>query len=450
MTIERLRPLRADIGVFGVGHEKYWSQFDGLLDKLKAKLDRFVTKVRSAGVNVTDFGMVDNAQSAARLLPRLKAADLDLVFVRHGHLRHVARHSPPSREVWTCRSCSSPCSRWPPWTMPNASTYMQLCNDDFCSVPEFTGVAIRMGRRAPARDPRHARRRSRGRRRDPADGATSPRSCTTSRGARIGHMGHVLEAMLDMHTDPTALTAAFGCHVVPDRARRPAASLQGRRRTSAESATSRSEILDFFDTPDPGRDPITRKLTDEDLWHRAARRRGARTIRGREGPRRPGLLLRGGSRESELRAARDQPDRRQLAAHRRRLPHVRRVRPQDLHRHADHGPPRHRRQLRRVPPDRLRQGFVLVGHDGPHHVNIADGKPAPAQPAQVPRQAGHPAPASSSRSRKARSRMLSIGAEPTGKFKFVIAEGRIGARPDPAHRQHEHPRASSSPTCGPS
>ena len=30
-----------------------------------------------------------------------------------------------------------------------ASTYMQLCNDDFCSVPEFTGVAIRMGRPAP-------------------------------------------------------------------------------------------------------------------------------------------------------------------------------------------------------------------------------------------------------------------------------------------------------------
>ena len=26
-----------------------------------------------------------------------------------------------------------------------ASTFMQLCNDDFCSVPEFTGVAVRMG-----------------------------------------------------------------------------------------------------------------------------------------------------------------------------------------------------------------------------------------------------------------------------------------------------------------
>ena len=26
------------------------------------------------------------------------------------------------------------------------TTFMQLCNDDICSVPEFTGVAIRMNR----------------------------------------------------------------------------------------------------------------------------------------------------------------------------------------------------------------------------------------------------------------------------------------------------------------
>lgn len=33
------------------------------------------------------------------------------------------------------------------------------------------------------------------------------------KGARIGLMGHVLEAMYDMHTDPTAISKAFGVHV---------------------------------------------------------------------------------------------------------------------------------------------------------------------------------------------------------------------------------------------
>ena len=33
------------------------------------------------------------------------------------------------------------------------------------------------------------------------------------KGARIGLMGHVLEAMYDMHADPTAAAGAFGLHV---------------------------------------------------------------------------------------------------------------------------------------------------------------------------------------------------------------------------------------------
>ena len=98
-----------------------------------------------------------------------------------------------------------------------ASTYMQLANDDFCSVPEFTGVAIRMGKRPPpvilgTLDD------------DPAADAELAEWCNIAkvlhdlRGARIGHFGHVLESMLDMHSDPTAFTAAFGCHIVQTEA----------------------------------------------------------------------------------------------------------------------------------------------------------------------------------------------------------------------------------------
>ncbi len=98
-----------------------------------------------------------------------------------------------------------------------ATTFMQLCNDDFCSVPEFIGVALRMGKRAP--DVIVGRMED-----DPAADAEIAQWCRIARAlhdlkrARIGHMGHVLEAMLDMHTDPTALTAAFGCHVAQMRA----------------------------------------------------------------------------------------------------------------------------------------------------------------------------------------------------------------------------------------
>ena len=126
---------------------------------------------------------------------------------------------------------------------------MQLANDDFCSVPEFTGVAIRMGKRPPPvilgtlYD-------------DPQAEAELARWCDIAkvlhdlRVARIGHFGHVLESMLDMHSDPTAFTAAFGCHIVQTEADdllRLHRTRAGRRRSQA----SKRQILAVFDTPDP-------------------------------------------------------------------------------------------------------------------------------------------------------------------------------------------------------
>ena len=94
-----------------------------------------------------------------------------------------------------------------------ASTYMQLCNDDFCSVPEFLGVAIRLGCRAPdlvlgtLED-------------DPVADTEIAEWCGIAealhdlRRARLGHLGHVLEAMLDMHTDLLTSRNGFFCRVL--------------------------------------------------------------------------------------------------------------------------------------------------------------------------------------------------------------------------------------------
>ena len=83
------------------------------------------------------------------------------------------------------------------------------------------------------------------------------------RRARIGLMGHVLESMYDMHVDPTAVTAAFGCHIAlcePDEILK---HYQAGDPPAVEAMKRR--ILDFFDTPDPVSDPITTKLTERDL-----------------------------------------------------------------------------------------------------------------------------------------------------------------------------------------
>src|SRR6185437_10145892 len=80
LSVPRRKPLVANVGIFGVGHHSYWAQFDGLLNEMHRKLQVFAKKVRALGVDVTEFGMVDDAKSAYHLRDRLRAAPLDLIF----------------------------------------------------------------------------------------------------------------------------------------------------------------------------------------------------------------------------------------------------------------------------------------------------------------------------------------------------------------------------------
>jgi hypothetical protein len=69
------------------------------------------------------------------------------------------------------------------------------------------------------------------------------------RKGRIGLMGHVLESMYDMHTDPCAVTATFGCHVP---LLEPHDLLRHYRAAVGKAIEAKkSLILDFFATPDP-------------------------------------------------------------------------------------------------------------------------------------------------------------------------------------------------------
>lgn len=82
MLVPRRKPRTANIGIFAVGHDTCWEQFDGLLDELMGYHATFKAKVEANGVTVHDFGMVDDAASAYAALKKIKAAvDLDLVFV---------------------------------------------------------------------------------------------------------------------------------------------------------------------------------------------------------------------------------------------------------------------------------------------------------------------------------------------------------------------------------
>lgn len=209
--VERRKPLAANVGVVSVGLDTYWKQCPGLYDDMIKKAAVFENRVAAHQVNVSSFGISDNPQKAASLIPAMKAADLDLLFVDMVTYATSSTFAPFVREL----KCPivlvalQPDSRL---DYEHATIYKQLLNDDLCSVPEFTGVAIRYGR--PVADVVVGQLEG-----DTKADEEVRQWCAVAhvlhdlRRARIGLMGHVLEAMYDMQVDPTAVSRTFGCHV---------------------------------------------------------------------------------------------------------------------------------------------------------------------------------------------------------------------------------------------
>ena len=424
-SVQRREPLTARVGLLAVGHHTYWPQFPGLLDEMHRKIGVLAGRLQAQGVEVENFGLVDNAQSAWAALPKVKGADMDLLFV------DMATYATSSTFGVICREVNVPIvlvALQPLAAMdyPNGTTHMQLGNDDFCSVPEFTGVALRFGKPVPHVILGHEND-------DPQADAELARWCDIAkvlhslRKGRVGLMGHVLESMYDMHADPCAITAAFGCHV---------------------PLLEPHDLMRHYQAADPAAieakqqaDPrlLRHARSEERSHHREAHRAGpgdggqsgggARRLDRGEGPHRPGLLLRGRSGQRDAHAD-DQLHRRQLAADRRRLPDVRRVRPQELHRHAHLRPAGIGGSFAEFHPVDFVQDTVLVGHDGPHHINIADGKPVLRS---LKKYHGKPGSGASVefRLKEGPITMMSIGQKADGKFKFIVAEGMSERRPIP-------------------
>ncbi len=426
-SIARRKPLTANVALVGVGLDTYWDQFPGLRDELMAKFAILKRKLETHSVEVFDFGMIDNAEAAYRALPRIKACDPDLLVVDMLTYATSATFGVLIREfnIPVILVALQPLAAM---DYEHATTYMQLCNDDFCSVPEFTGVAVRMGKKPPAVILGTLEN-------DPAADAELAELCHIGhvlhdlRRARIGHLGHVLEAMLDMQTDPTAVTAAFGCHVVQCEADQLLSLYRAIDPAGPETAAKKAEILAFFDTPDPVSDPLTVKLTPADLETAATvavaleRFIALKKLDGLayyyEGE--PDSLTRkivtnfivGNS----LLTAAGFPMCGEF----------------DL-----------KTCLAMLIMDRLECGgsfaefhpvdftrdTVLVGHDGPHHLNIADGKPVIRSLKKYHGKPGSGAGVEFNL-RTGPITMLSIGVKADGKFKFIIAEGESVKGPIP-------------------
>ncbi|MBN8215670.1 MAG: L-fucose/L-arabinose isomerase family protein [Spirochaetes bacterium] len=423
--IERKKPRTARVGLFGVGHQIYWSQFEGLLPNLMGYHEILKKRLQAMGVEVVDIGMVDTSQAAYAAAAKLRSGELDLLFCNMLTYATSSVFAPILRDVPVpmVLVALQPKSAL---DYTKASTFMQLENDNICSVPEFTGVAVRLNRKIHDvvigklhDDPK-------------ADGELAA-WCDVAkvlhdlRGARIGLMGHVLEAMYDMHADPTAVSAAFGVHV-------PLLEIDDLMACAAEVTEGEVKekirvIESLFDFPDPKSDPVTRKLTPEDLEQAAKSACALDRLTAKfeltglayyydglpDSPQRKLattlmvgnsiLLAQGfpmcGEFDLKTNLAMLIMDRMGIGG-----------------------------SFAEFHPFDFDGDFILVGHDGPHHLAIAEGKPVLRSLTKY-----HGKPGSGAgvefKIKEGPLTMLGITQKADGGFKFVIGEGESRKGPIP-------------------
>ncbi len=424
--IGRKKKRTCRIGIFAVAHAVYWDQFPGLYESLMHHYGEACEKVRKNDVELVDFGMVDSSEKAFAVAPKMLGADLDLVFCDMVTYATSSVFAPILQALGKIPVVLLALQPRRAMDYGKACTFMQLENDSICAVPEFTCVAQRFGKPVndvilgTLGDDVQADRQI-------AEWCDIAKVLRGLRGARLGLMGRVLEAMYDMHADPTAIAATFGIHVplieIDDL-------LQSYSQvTEGEIADKIALIRAEFDMPDPKSDPVTRKLTDDDLLQAAksavaldrlverfhldgmayyyegrsdslARTVATTLIVGNSILNAQGIPM-CGEFDIKTNIAMFIMDRLDMGG-----------------------------SFAELHPFDFDDNVILIGHDGPHHIRIAEGKPVLRS---LIKYHGKPGAGASVefKLKEGPITMLGITQTADGKFKFVIGEGYSKTGPIP-------------------
>lgn len=68
-------------GIFSIGLDTYWAQFDGLLDNLNGYHAQIRGRIAEMGVEMVDAGMVDCPEKAEGAANLFKQADVEVIFL---------------------------------------------------------------------------------------------------------------------------------------------------------------------------------------------------------------------------------------------------------------------------------------------------------------------------------------------------------------------------------
>lgn len=210
-----IAPNTLKVGLFGIGLDAYWPQFEGLEDRLKSYVDVVEKKLERDDVEIVNLGLIDTPEKAVQAGHDFRSADVDVIFL------HVTTYAVSSTVLPVVRRAGVPVIVLN--LQPTASIDLKKFNSlgsrtkmtgewlaycAACPLPEIANVFTRAGidfhQVTGVLD---------------GDAHVDAEITDWIEAARVGHvmahtklgvMGRYYNGMLDIYSDMALQSAAFG------------------------------------------------------------------------------------------------------------------------------------------------------------------------------------------------------------------------------------------------